>query len=100
MNFLKFATFSTEKLSTTASTKSKRHSPVQQARITVNGKAAPNAKPGQTILTVARQVGVEIPTYCKRGACGTCACYMNYHKVHACKETIPAQGRVEIQTLD
>jgi hypothetical protein len=72
----------------------------QVARVTVNGKSAPAAKAGQTVLQVARRVGVQIPTYCRRGACGTCVCYLNYHKVHACKETIPSHGRVEIQTMD
>ena len=72
----------------------------KQVRVTINGKPAPAAKTGQTVLAVAQKIGVRIPTYCKRGACGTCVCYMNYRKVHACKEKIPSHGQIEIQTID
>jgi ferredoxin len=78
---------------TNTNTKTKK-----EIKVTVNGKPVPSARPGQTILAVAAKAGVKIPTYCKRGACGTCVCYLNYKKVHACKEKLPS-GRAEIQTM-
>mmetsp|Transcript_14806 Transcript_14806/g.28046 ORF Transcript_14806/g.28046 Transcript_14806/m.28046 type:complete len:115 (-) Transcript_14806:145-489(-) len=70
----------------------------KEVSVFVNGKPVPSAKPGQSILSVASKAGVKIPTDCKRGACGTCMCLLNYRKVHACKEKLTA-GRVEIVTL-
>ena len=70
----------------------------KQRVVTINGKPVPSAKTGQKILAVARKARVDIPTYCERGACGTCCCYLNGRKVHACMEKIPA-GRAEIQTM-
>lgn len=69
-----------------------------QRVVTVNGKPVPSARTGQKILAVAKRARVNIPTYCERGACGTCCCYLNGRKVHACMETLPA-GRAEIQTM-
>jgi ferredoxin len=71
---------------------------VPKLLVTVNGKPVPSARPGQKILAVAKKARVNIPTYCERGACGTCTCYLNGRKVHACMEKLPA-GRAEIQTL-
>ncbi|CAB9505495.1 expressed unknown protein [Seminavis robusta] len=80
-----------------ASASATKEKPKQRV-VTVNGKPVPSARTGQKILAVAKRARVNIPTYCKRGACGTCTCYLNGVKVHACMEPLPA-GRAEIQTM-
>lgn len=46
-----------------------------------------SAKIGEPILDVAKKAGVEIPTKCMKGECGTCEVNINGKWVKSCQET-------------
>eukprot|EP01036_Dinobryon_divergens_P026727 gene26727-35407_t len=51
-----------------------------------------SAKIGEPILDVAKKAGVEIPTKCMKGECGTCEVNINGKWVKSCQETVSAIG--------
>ena len=46
-----------------------------------------SAKIGDPLLDVAKKAGVEIPTKCMKGECGTCEVNINGKWVKSCQET-------------
>jgi ferredoxin len=72
--------------------------PKYNDKVTVNGKAVPNAVAGQKLTAVANLARVKIPVNCQKGDCGTCMVKVNGRNVKAC-QTALGSGKTAIQTL-
>lgn len=56
------------------------------------------AKTGDILLRVAKDNGVNIPTECGDGECGSCACEVKILSANAPTERLDSQGK-ELKTL-
>lgn len=53
------------------------------------------AEPGTPLLTACKSLGLNVPTKCKKGECGTCTVSVGGYKYKACVAKVPPAPKLK-----
>lgn len=62
--------------------------------LVANGKRI-EAIPGSSMMTACSQLGLKVPTKCKKGDCGTCTITIAGNKMRACIGKVPPAPKLK-----
>lgn len=62
--------------------------------LVANGKRV-EAQPGSSLMAACNQLGLRVPTSCKKGECGTCTVTVAGNKMRACIGKVPPAPKLK-----